>query len=44
LGRVRGFYLIFDVEAARVIHREMVNGGVIPFQQFQQARDNGWRK
>lgn len=39
LGRVLGFDLLFDVEQEKIIYREMVNWGGIPFQQWQQAKE-----
>ena len=38
-GRVLGSYLIYDVEKERVIIKEMLHDGNIPFQQYQQVRD-----
>jgi len=37
-GRVVGSDFIFDAEAGRFIHEEMVNDGTILFQQTQQAK------
>jgi len=37
-GRVKGVDLIFDVENERVIHKENINYGIIPFLQWQQAK------
>ena len=36
-GRVLGTDLIVDVEKETIIYKEMVNGGNIPFQQWQQT-------
>jgi hypothetical protein len=37
-GRILGSDLIFDVESEKMVLREMLHDGVIPFQQFQQPR------
>ena len=37
-GRVKGVDFILDVESEAVIHKEEVNWGAIPFQQWQQVR------
>ena len=37
-GRVLGTYFIFDVEMERIVIREMVHDGGIPFQQWQDHR------
>lgn len=40
-GRVVGSCFIFDVEHEQFIYKEMVHDGLIPFQQFRQAREKG---
>lgn len=40
-GRVLGTALIYDVEAERIIYREMVRSGTIPYRQAQQALEEG---
>lgn len=35
-GRVLGSDFVIDVEAEKIVHREMVHDGGIPFQQFRQ--------
>ena len=37
-GRVLGFDLLFDVESEKIIYKENVNDGGIPFMQWQQER------
>lgn len=37
-GRVLGTYFIYDVEKEKIIIKEMVHDGVIPFQQFQKTK------
>jgi hypothetical protein len=37
-GRVLGFDLLFDVESEKIIYKENVNDGGIPFMQWQQAK------
>jgi hypothetical protein len=37
-GRILGTYFIFDVEQEKVVVREMVHDGSIPFQQWQRNR------
>lgn len=37
-GRILGSYLIFDLEKERIVSREMVHDGSLPFQQFKQMR------
>ena len=36
-GRVLGSYLIFDVEKERVVIKEMIHDGQIPFQQHKES-------
>ena len=37
-GRVLGTYLIFDVEKEKIVYKEMVHDGGIPFLQWQQSK------
>jgi hypothetical protein len=37
-GRVLGTYFIYDVEREKIIIKEMVNDGGIPFQQWRGAK------
>lgn len=37
-GRVLGTYFIYDVEKEKIIIREMVNEGTVPYQQWRQNK------
>jgi hypothetical protein len=39
-GRIKGADLILDVEDQTVIHKEDIHWGIIPFQQWHQAKDH----
>ena len=39
LGRVLGVCFIFDVEAEKILYKEMVNDGWIPFGQWREYKE-----
>jgi hypothetical protein len=41
-GRVVATDLILDVEKEKFVYQEMVHGGSIPFQQYQEAKEKGF--
>lgn len=43
-GRVLSTDLILDVEKEQIIYREMHHDGLIPYQQYQQAKQAGIRR